>query len=270
MLRIGSHYVPGILTSCHLALSRAPPQLPMDVMSRVVVLGLFTVASARQHAMRGIDSAPTREEFLAVLAENKVLREEIAALRAGRGGGGRALKFAYHAVEGESHTMETCMEDFELISAPTSAPTSVPAPKPTGAAGDHSSFTETRDCAASCSDCDEVDFTPYLDNPAAIEPDMFSDRSNCVCVIMHDADMKYRFDGDYIGENQLNLTPYDDCVSAQGVFGGMYAWFRLKSGDGDDVMVLSDAEDIYVDGEGGDDTITCLAGADCDRIKDYY
>ena len=76
----------------------------MDVMSRVVVLGLFTVASARQHAMRGIDSPPTREEFLAVLAENKVLREEIAALRAGRGGGGRALKFGDHAVEGEAQT----------------------------------------------------------------------------------------------------------------------------------------------------------------------
>ena len=244
----------------------------MDVMSRVVVLGLFTVASARQHAMRGIDSPSTREEFLAVLAENKVLREEtaalhdeIAALRAGRGGGGRALKFAYHAVEGESHTMETCMEDFELISAPTSAPTSVPAPKPTGAAGDHSSFTETRDCAASCSDCDEVDFTPYLDNPAAIEPDMFSDRSNCVCVIMHDADMGYKFDGDY-GANQLYLTPYDDCVSAQGDFGGMYVDFHLSLGDGDDVVVLKKAEDIYVDDGSEDDTITCLNGADCDRI----
>ena len=236
----------------------------MDVMSRVVVLGLFTVASARQHAMRGIDSPPTREEFLAALAEIKVLREENAALRAGRGGGGRALKFAYHAVEGESHTMETCMEDFELISAPTSAPTSVPAPKPTGAAGDHSSFTETRDCAASCSDCDEVDFTPYLDNPAAIEPDMFSDRSNCVCVIIHDAHWLW---GDYYSQNTLNFTPYDDCVSAQGYFSGERSpVFDFQLGDGDDVMVLSDAEDIYVDGEGGDDTITCLAGADCDRI----
>ena len=88
----------------------------MDVMSRVVVLGLFTVASARQHAMRGIDSPPTREEFLAVLAENKVLREEIAALRAGRGGGGRALKFGYHAVEGESQT---------TAPAPTASPFSV-------------------------------------------------------------------------------------------------------------------------------------------------
>ena len=88
----------------------------MDVMSRVVLLGLFTVASARQHAMRGIDSPPTREEFLAVLAENKVLREEIAALRAGRGGGGRALKFGYHAVEGESQT---------TAPAPTASPFSV-------------------------------------------------------------------------------------------------------------------------------------------------
>ena len=72
-------------------------------------------------------------------------------------------------------------------------------------------------------------------------------------------------------QGTLNFTPYDDCVSAQGYFSSERTpVFDFQLGDGDDVMVLSDAEDIYVDGEGGDDTITCLAGADCDRIKDYY
>ena len=73
----------------------------MDLVPRVA-LCLFAVASARQ--LRAVDSEPTREQFLAVQAENEVLREENAALRAGRGGaqgrsGGRALTFGYHAME---------------------------------------------------------------------------------------------------------------------------------------------------------------------------
>ena len=225
----------------------------MDVMSRVVVLGLFTVASARQHAMRGIDSPPTREEFLAALAEIKVLREENAALRAGRGGGGRALKFGYHAVEGESHTME---------SPPTSAPTSVAAPKPTGAAGDHSSFTETRDCATSCADCDEVDFSTYSP-PMIANGDALYGRSNCVCVIIHDADWYDYMDG-YSMMSMLQFTPYDDCVSAQGDFGGPYGNdFYFYLGDGDDVMVLSDSTGLRAYGDGGDDTITCEGVDNC-------
>ena len=89
----------------------------------------------------------------------------------------------------------------------------MPSPKPTGGfAGDHSSFPETRDCGASCQDCDEVDFTPYLEDTKSMEPDMFSDRSNCVCLIMHDADfwesVSYDGSGDYF-EFLLNLTPWD-------------------------------------------------------------
>ena len=235
----------------------------MDIMSRVVVLGLFTVASARQHAMRGIDSPPTREEFLAVLAENKVLREEtaalhdeIAALRAGRGGGGRALKFAYHAVEGESHTVETCMKDFELVNPPTGSPTSVPSPKPTEASGDHSSFTQTKDCATSCADCDELDFSTYSP-PMIANGDAIYGRSNCVCVIIHDADWYDYMDLSSMSSD-LHFTPYDDCVSAQGDFGGPYGNdFYFYLGDGDDVMVLSDSTGLQAYGGGGDDTITC-------------
>ena len=53
-----------------------------------VLLGFLAVASARPHAMRGVE--PTREDLL---AEVQLLREEIAALRAGQRSGGRALSF---------------------------------------------------------------------------------------------------------------------------------------------------------------------------------
>ena len=254
----------------------------MDLVPRVA-LCLFAVASARQ--LRAVDSEPTREQFLAVQAENEVLREENAALRAGRGGaqgrsGGRALTFGYHATE-DWYTMETCMEDFNLMHAPTAAPTAARTTKPTGALGDHSSFTQTRDCAASCRDCDEVDFSPYVQGDVAIPADIFSGRTNCVCVHIDDTwvtgtdgeleQLDYSW-FDHLEDDTLQFTPYDDCVNFRGHrrepgFG--YGWYQedyggggtqFRLGEGDDVVVGTFPSQLRVYGEDGDDTVT-LYGA---------
>ena len=53
-------------------------------------------------------------------------------------------------------------------------------------------------------------------------------------------------------QGTLNFTPYDDCVSAQGDFGGPYGNdFYFYLGDGDDVMVLSDSTGLRAYGDGG-------------------
>ena len=188
--------------------------------------------------------------------------------------------------------METCIEDFDLINAPTSAPTNAPSLKPTGALGDHSSFTQTRDCFASCRDCDEVEFTPYetfVQYGNKIPSDLFSDRTKCVCLHIDDTIVDYEENEyawfEYLEDDVLRLTPYDDCVNFRGgtnfdtpenwpgfgvkrtrpyehFAGGDYyhsgAQFRL--GDGDDVVVGTMAQNLWLYAEDGDDTIT-LYGA---------
>ena len=146
------------------------------------------------------------------------------------------------ACAGESDdgcTVDTCMESFGLVHPETSAPMSAPTPS-----ADHSAFTQTRDCAASCADCDEIDFPAYVAENA-VESHMFDGRPKCVCV---------KIEGGLDGVGALYFTNYDDCVHLYGDFADEP---KIYMGDGADTVVLTGASVIYgVYGQGGDDVIT--------------
>lgn len=231
-----------------------------NVMARVLLLGLFAVASASPPALRGVE--PREESPEDLLAEMKLLREEIAVLRAGQRGGERALLFGYTMPAEESDTVESAEESDTVESCVEDAP----AP------------TFSRTCQADCSQCNAFAFSGTMD---------FSEHGGCVCVESDEETRRlspklafYGYGDDdasggaydsltWKGDN-LTLTDYDDCVflgeanvTIHGNGGddvidvGLLTGGGVYGGDGDDEINIENLSGEYmtVDGGDGDDSV---------------